>query len=48
MNAAAPDVELVSRAKAGEIAAFEAFATRHEQRIYTLSASFKIPKTPRT
>ena len=37
MNAAAPDVELVRSAKAGELAAFEALATRHEQRVYTLA-----------
>ena len=37
MNAATPDVELVRSAKSGELAAFEALATRHEQRVYTLA-----------
>ena len=37
MNPDAPDVDLVRRAKAGELAAFEALATRHEQQVYTLA-----------
>ena len=31
------DTELVTRAKAGELAAFEALANRHEQRVYSLT-----------
>jgi RNA polymerase sigma-70 factor (ECF subfamily) len=33
----APDTELVQRAKAGDLDAFEALATRHEQRVYSLA-----------
>ncbi|MBI4326741.1 MAG: sigma-70 family RNA polymerase sigma factor [Chloroflexi bacterium] len=39
-EAASPDVtdaELVRQAKAGDLAAFEALATRHERRIYTVA-----------
>lgn len=32
-----PDGELVRRAKAGDLAAFEALAVRHEQRVYSLA-----------
>ena len=32
-----PDAELVRRAKAGELAAFEALANRYEQRVYALA-----------
>ena len=32
-----PDVELVRRAKAGELAAFETLTNRHEQRVYSLA-----------
>ena len=31
------DAQLVPRAKAGELAAFEALTTRHEQRVYSLA-----------
>ena len=31
------DVELVQRAKAGDLEAFEALTTRHEQRVYSLA-----------
>ena len=31
------DLELVQRAKAGDLEAFEALATRHEQRVYSLA-----------
>jgi RNA polymerase sigma-70 factor (ECF subfamily) len=34
---AASDAELVRRAKAGELAAFEALTTKHEQRVYSLA-----------
>jgi RNA polymerase sigma-70 factor, ECF subfamily len=37
---AAPETELVRRAKAGELEAFEALATRHEQAIYSLAWRF--------
>jgi RNA polymerase sigma-70 factor (ECF subfamily) len=37
VNQETPDAELVRRAKAGELAAFEALATRHERRIYTVA-----------
>ncbi|MDP3070838.1 MAG: sigma-70 family RNA polymerase sigma factor [Opitutaceae bacterium] len=33
----APDDELVRRAQAGELAAFESLVTRHERRLYTLA-----------
>jgi RNA polymerase sigma-70 factor (ECF subfamily) len=33
-----PDAELVRRAKAGELAAFETLALRHERRAYSLAA----------
>ena len=32
-----PDTDLVQRAKAGDLDAFEALATRHEQRVYSLA-----------
>jgi RNA polymerase sigma-70 factor, ECF subfamily len=32
-----PDAELVQRAKAGDLAAFEALTERHEQRVYSLA-----------
>ncbi len=32
-----PDAELVRRAQAGELEAFEALTTRHEQRVYSLA-----------
>ena len=32
-----PDLELVRRAKAGELDAFEALTNRHEQRVYSLA-----------
>src|SRR5438105_9640092 len=32
-----PDAGLVERAQAGDLAAFEALANRHEQRVYSLS-----------
>jgi RNA polymerase sigma-70 factor (ECF subfamily) len=39
-----PDTELVRRAKAGDLAAFEELATRHERQIYTLA--FRILQNP--
>jgi RNA polymerase sigma-70 factor (ECF subfamily) len=33
----APDLELIRRAKAGDMGAFEALTTRHEQRVYSLA-----------
>jgi RNA polymerase sigma-70 factor (ECF subfamily) len=33
----APDTELVGRAKAGELAAFETLVNRHERQVYTLA-----------
>ena len=35
--AVTPDVELVGRAKAGELDAFEALTNRYEQRVYSLA-----------
>jgi RNA polymerase sigma-70 factor, ECF subfamily len=35
--AVTPDVELVGRAKKGDLDAFEALANRHEQRVYSLA-----------
>lgn len=37
MSAVVPDAELVRRAKAGELAAFEELVSRHERQIYTLA-----------
>ena len=37
VNEEPSDAELVRRAKAGELSAFETLATRHEQRIYTVA-----------
>ena len=37
MTAEISDSELVARAKAGELAAFEALTNRHEQRVYSLA-----------
>ena len=37
MNEQKTDAELVQRAKAGDLAAFEVLTTRHEQRVYTLA-----------
>lgn len=36
-HAEPPDSELVRRAKAGDLAAFESLATRHERRVYTVA-----------
>jgi hypothetical protein len=32
-----PDLELVRRAKAGELAAFEELTTRYERRVFTVA-----------
>src|SRR5689334_3392732 len=37
MTPEASDVDLVQRAKAGDLDAFEALTTRHEQRVYSLA-----------
>ncbi len=37
MNGQLPDAELVRRAKAGDLAAFEELTTRYERRVYTLA-----------
>jgi RNA polymerase sigma-70 factor (ECF subfamily) len=37
ITAEASDADLVQRAKAGDLDAFEALATRHEQRVYSLT-----------
>ena len=37
MDMLPPDAELVRRAKAGDLAAFEELVNRHERRIYTLA-----------
>ncbi len=37
MSTEAPDIELVRRAQAGELAAFEALTNRYEQRVYSLA-----------
>ena len=44
MSSDRPDPELVLAAQAGELAAFEELATRHERRIYTLA--FRILRNP--
>jgi hypothetical protein len=35
----AADMELVRRGQAGDLDAFEALATRHEQRVYSMASN---------
>jgi hypothetical protein len=37
--AEAADMELVRQAQAGDLDAFEALATRHEQRVYSMASN---------